>query len=37
MPNFPKTEAEVISLAQSIINGMTDNPDFPSPPVTPAA
>jgi hypothetical protein len=37
MPNFPKTEAEVISLAQSIINGMTNNPDFPSPPVTPAA
>lgn len=37
MPNFPKTEAEVVSLAQSIINGITDNPDFPSPPIAPAA
>lgn len=32
MPNFPKTEAEVISLAQSIITGMNENQDFPSPP-----
>ena len=34
MPTFPKTEAEIIQLAQSIIRGMTENPDFPSPPVS---
>jgi hypothetical protein len=34
MPNFPKTEAEVIELAQSIITGMQENPDFPSPPIS---
>jgi hypothetical protein len=34
MPNFPKTEAEVIKLAQSIIRGMQENPDFPSSPVS---
>ena len=32
MPNFPKTEAEIIQLAESIIRGMAENPDFPSPP-----
>lgn len=31
---FPKSEAEVRALAQSIISGMSENSDFPSPPVS---
>jgi hypothetical protein len=34
MPNFPKSEADVIRLAQSIITGMAENADFPTPPVS---
>lgn len=33
MARFPKTEAEVRTLAQHIITGLPGNPDFPSPPV----
>lgn len=36
MARFPDREAELKALAQSIITGMTDNPDFPNPPVSPA-
>lgn len=32
-PNFPTREADIIALAEKIIEGMTDNPDFPSPPI----
>ena len=32
---FPKTESEIRALAQNIISGLTDNPNFPSPPITP--
>lgn len=34
---FPNTEPEIRALAQNIITGLTDNPNFPSPPVLPAA
>jgi hypothetical protein len=37
MANFPRPEAEIKVLAQNIITGLTGNPNFPSPPVTPAA
>ena len=42
MARFPKTEAEVLILAQAIASGMAGagsgpNPNFPSPPVTPTA
>jgi hypothetical protein len=33
---FPIREAEIIALAYKIIAGMTENPDFPSPPVSPS-
>ena len=36
MARFPDREAEIKALAQSIITGLTGNPDFPNPPVTPA-
>lgn len=31
---FPKTEAEIRALVQNIIIGITENPFFPSPPVS---
>lgn len=34
--NFPRRDADLIALAQKIISGMDGNPDFPSPPLTPA-
>jgi hypothetical protein len=43
MARFPKTEAEVVILAQAIVSGMAvegpgvPNPNFPAPPVTPSA
>ena len=42
MARFPKTEAEVVILAQAIasgmaVNGNVPNPNFPLPPVTPTA
>jgi hypothetical protein len=43
MARFPKTEAEIVILAQAIVSGMAlegpgdPNPDFPAPPVTSAA
>lgn len=36
MANFPRPEADIKALAQSIITGLTGNADFPSPPVSPA-
>jgi len=37
MARFPRTEAEVIALAEAMITGLTDNPlVYPAPPVTPA-
>lgn len=33
---FPTSEAEVIALAEKMIAGLTDNPNFPSPPVSAA-
>ncbi len=33
---FPTTEAELRALAQNIITGLANNPNFPSPPVSPA-
>ena len=33
---FPNTEATIIALAQKMISGFTNNPNFPEPPVTPA-
>ena len=36
MARFPDREAEIKALAQSIITGLTGNPDFPNPPVSPA-
>ena len=36
MATFPTREADIMALAQNIIAGMTDNPDFPDPPLTPA-
>lgn len=36
MSRFPKSETEIVSLAHSIITGLTAHPDeFPTPPVTP--
>lgn len=36
MSRFPKSETEIVSLAHSIITGLTAHPDeFPKPPVTP--
>ena len=32
---FPNTEAKIIALAQKIIAGLRDNPNFPDPPVSP--
>ena len=32
---FPKTEAKIIALAQKIIAGLRDNPNFPDPPTSP--
>lgn len=37
MPRFPKTEPEIIALAQQILNGMTSNPLFANAPVTSGA
>jgi hypothetical protein len=34
---FPKTESEIMALVQNIISGLANNPNFPSPPVSPAA
>lgn len=34
MARFPHREAEIKALAQSIIIGLSENPDFPSPPVS---
>lgn len=31
---FPKSEAEVVALVRSIIAGITENPVFPSPPIS---
>jgi hypothetical protein len=31
---FPKTDAEIIALAEKIIAGMSENPNFPSPPIS---
>jgi hypothetical protein len=36
MARFPKREADIRILVQNIIAGLTDNPDFPNPPFTPA-
>jgi hypothetical protein len=36
MARFPECEADIKALAQSIISGLTNNPDFPNPPFTPA-
>jgi hypothetical protein len=33
---FPNTEAKIIALAQKMISGFTNNPNFPAPPITPA-
>jgi ribosomal protein L17 len=33
---FPTSEAEVIALAEKMIAGLTDNPNFPAPPVSAA-
>ncbi|WP_446008139.1 hypothetical protein [Candidatus Electrothrix sp.] len=35
MARFPRREADIRILVQNIIAGLTDNPDFPNPPVTP--
>lgn len=35
MATFPVREADIMALAQSIIAGMTENPDYPSPPLSP--
>ena len=37
MARFPRTEAEIVTLAQTITSGLTDNIGiYPSPPVAPA-
>ena len=36
MARFPKREADIRILVQNIITGLTGNPDFPDPPVSPA-
>lgn len=33
---FPNTESKIIALAQKMISGFTNNPNFPAPPVTSA-
>ncbi len=32
---FPKTEMQIRALAQNIISGLANNPNFPAPPITP--
>jgi hypothetical protein len=32
---FPKTESQIKALAQNIISGLANNPNFPSPPISP--
>jgi hypothetical protein len=32
---FPNTESKIIALAQKMISGFTNNPNFPAPPITP--
>ncbi len=34
---FPNTEAKIIALAQKMISGFSNNPNFPAPPSLPAA
>ena len=34
MAHFPTREAEILALAQSVITGMAENPDFPSSPIS---
>lgn len=34
MPQFPRTEAEVLALIEQMIIGLSENPDFPSPPLS---
>jgi hypothetical protein len=36
MARFPEREADIKALAQNIISGLLNNPDFPDPPVAPA-
>ena len=36
MAHFPRREADIRILVQKIIAGLTDNPDFPNPPFSPA-
>jgi len=36
MARFPTRESDIMTLAQNIIAGLADNPDFPDPPVTSA-
>ncbi|MGX9727617.1 MAG: hypothetical protein ACTFAK_09965 [Candidatus Electronema sp. VV] len=36
MPRFPNSDSELIALAQKLIAGLQENPNFPSPPVSPA-
>ena len=36
MPQFPKTEMDIMKLADDIVQGLTNNPaTYPSPPITP--
>jgi hypothetical protein len=37
MPKFPQTDAELRALAQKVIAGLGENPEFPSPPVSSSA
>lgn len=38
MARFPKSEAEIAALAQTMVTGLTDNiAIYPAPPVLPAA
>jgi hypothetical protein len=32
---FPNTESKIIALAQKMISGFTNNPNFPAPSITP--
>lgn len=34
MPRFPIREADILALAEDMINGMAENEDFPSPPLS---
>ena len=36
MPRFPNSDSELIALAQKLIAGLQDNPNFPSPPISSA-